>query len=112
MWSRLTKSAALFLTVWVVVLQFAGSSPHLHAFLHGEVDTAHACGEPCSGEPDSQQSDHVCTVVLLTEGIVTADALDFTPDPGGVLSILEQRLPASPESDSFHGNSARAPPVL
>ncbi|MEX0331011.1 MAG: hypothetical protein AB3N64_06255 [Puniceicoccaceae bacterium] len=112
------RLGAICLTLWVLVLQFAGSSPHLHAFLHGDAETRQTCAghgpsdDPCSGESESPEPSNACTVILLADGIITAEGLDFRPVSGELLAVLDRILPVSPEEEFLLLNSARAPPVL
>lgn len=114
----LHRGIAGLLTALVLVLHLAGSSQQLHAYLHGAVEETHTCGGhgpeggPCSGESEPGEANHVCSVVLLVEGIVTVDGLTVWPISAEVVETVKQGFPGSPEACFLPVKSARAPPVL
>lgn len=104
--------------VVVLLLQLAGSSPHLHGYLHGAREAASKCSHPdhpCGPEPGEGEDEscaELCAVVLLAGGVVLTAALEAEPVRAALAgeandTVIFASLPCSPRLVD-----TRAPPVL
>ena len=107
---------ALFLAVFLLTLQFAGSSPVLHGFLHGHAVDTPCCPDhpaPAGEDPaDSDTCDGTCAVSILSGGVTLT--AELVPETVALeyRSLSREEDPGKPALMPRHTRSARAPPVL
>ena len=115
---RSSSLLSFVLACVVLLLQFAGSSPLLHDYLHYLGDAPDNCSQteqPCGSLPSDESDDScggLCAVVLLAGGVAQTTVLQAEPvgsrNSGGILGpVTPVNLPASSRLVD-----TRAPPVL
>ena len=111
-----TTACTLFLSMLLLVLQFAGSSPALHGYLHGEGLRESACCDHAppgdDGSDESEACDESCVVLTLAGGITLAPGFAVVADAPRAVALCRVTGPLDTVGEYRSSESARAPPGL
>jgi len=113
---RSTVVCSLFLSMLLLLLQFAGSSPALHGYLHGENTAASTCCDHTSsgdeGSDESEACDESCVVLTFAGGITLAPVFAVEANAPRAVALCQVAGPIDIIEEYRSSESARAPPGL
>lgn len=106
----------ILLAALLLVIQFAGSSPALHGYLHGENTAASTCCDHTSssdeGSDESEACDESCVVLTLAGGITLAPGFAVEANAPRAVALCRVAGPIDIVEEYRSSVSARAPPGL